>query len=74
MLFKYLGLLGTYALLICPAFLGNAFFIFLLRQFFLGLPQELSDAARVDGRRGVAHLLADHAAAGGDRRCWWQRS
>jgi len=48
-LFKHLGLLGTYAPLICPAFLGNAFFIFLLRQFFLGLPQELSDAARVDG-------------------------
>src|SRR5438128_5937689 len=48
-LFKYLGLLGTYAPLIFPAFLGNAFFIFLLRQFFLGLPQELSDAARVDG-------------------------
>ncbi|HEY7493788.1 MAG TPA: carbohydrate ABC transporter permease, partial [Candidatus Tectomicrobia bacterium] len=35
-LFKYLGLLGTYAPLIVPAFLGNAFFIFLLRQFFLG--------------------------------------
>ena len=48
-LFKYLGLLGTYVPLIVPAFLGNAFFIFLLRQFFLGLPQELSDAARVDG-------------------------
>jgi multiple sugar transport system permease protein len=48
-LFKYLGLLGTYAPLIGPTFLGNAFFIFLLRQFFLGLPQELSDAARVDG-------------------------
>ena len=48
-LFKYLGLLGTYAPLIVPACLGNAFFIFLLRQFFLGLPEELSDAARVDG-------------------------
>ena len=48
-LFKHLGLLGTYAPLICPAFLGNAFFIFLLRQFFLGLPQEFCDAARVDG-------------------------
>jgi multiple sugar transport system permease protein len=48
-LFKYLGLLGTYVPLIVPAFLGNAFFIFLLRQFFLGLPQELADAARVDG-------------------------
>jgi multiple sugar transport system permease protein len=48
-LFKTLGLLGTYAPLIIPTFLGNAFFIFMLRQFFLGLPWELSDAARVDG-------------------------
>jgi multiple sugar transport system permease protein len=48
-LFKHLGLLGTYAPLIGPAFLGNAFFIFLLRQFFQGLPRELLDAARVDG-------------------------
>ena len=39
-LFKHLGLLGTYVPLIVPACLGNAFFIFLLRQFFLGLPQE----------------------------------
>src|SRR5206468_159662 len=60
LLFKYLGLLGTYAPLICPAFLGNAFFIFLLRQFFLGLPQELSDAARVDGAAGRPLFL--HAA------------
>ena len=48
-LFKHLGLLGTYAPLIGPAFLGNAFFIFLLRQFFRGLPPELADAARIDG-------------------------
>jgi multiple sugar transport system permease protein len=48
-LFKSLGLLGTYAPLIGPAFLAQAFFIFLLRQFFRGLPQELSDAARIDG-------------------------
>jgi multiple sugar transport system permease protein len=48
-LFKHLGLLGTYAPLICPAFLGNAFAIFLLRQFFRGLPRELADAARIDG-------------------------
>jgi multiple sugar transport system permease protein len=48
-LFKHLGLLGTYAPLIGPAFLGNAFFIFLLRQFFRGLPRELADAARIDG-------------------------
>ncbi len=42
-------LLGTYWPLIIPAFGGNAFYIFLMRQFFLGLPGELSDAARVDG-------------------------
>jgi multiple sugar transport system permease protein len=48
-LFKTFGVIGTYAPLIIPSFLGNAFFIFMLRQFFMGLPWELSDAARVDG-------------------------
>ena len=42
-------LLGTYWPLIIPAFGGNAFYIFMIRQFFMGLPSELSDAARVDG-------------------------
>lgn len=42
-------LLGTYWPLIIPAFGGNAFYIFMMRQFFRGLPGELSDAARVDG-------------------------
>jgi multiple sugar transport system permease protein len=35
--------------LIVPSFFGDAFSIFLLRQFFMSIPQELSDAARVDG-------------------------
>lgn len=35
--------------LIVPAFFGNPFYIFLMRQFMLGIPRELSDAARVDG-------------------------
>jgi multiple sugar transport system permease protein len=35
--------------LIIPSFFGDAFSIFLLRQFFLSIPEELSDAARVDG-------------------------
>jgi multiple sugar transport system permease protein len=48
-LFKTLGMLGTYTPLILPNFLGNAFFIFMMRQFYLGLPWEISDAARVDG-------------------------
>ncbi|MGH2400367.1 MAG: carbohydrate ABC transporter permease, partial [bacterium] len=48
-LFKVMGLIGSYAPLIIPQFLGSAFFIFLLRQFFLTIPRELADAARVDG-------------------------
>jgi multiple sugar transport system permease protein len=48
-LFKALNMIGTWAPLIVPQFLGSAFFIFLMRQFFLTLPGELADAARVDG-------------------------
>ncbi|MCI0708686.1 MAG: carbohydrate ABC transporter permease [Chloroflexi bacterium] len=48
-IFKELGWVGTYLPLVVPTFFGNAFFIFLLRQFFLTIPTELSDAARVDG-------------------------
>ncbi len=48
-LFKNLGLIGTYLPLILPNFLGNAFFIFMLRQFYLSLPWELSEAAKIDG-------------------------
>lgn len=49
LLFRSLGLTGTLAPLVLPAFFGGAFSIFLLRQFFMGIPQELSDAARLDG-------------------------
>jgi multiple sugar transport system permease protein len=49
LLFRNLGWLGSYKPLIVPAFFGNAFFIFMMRQFFLTMPEELSDAARVDG-------------------------
>jgi multiple sugar transport system permease protein len=35
--------------LVVPAFFGNALYVFLLRQFFLTIPNELSDAARIDG-------------------------
>jgi multiple sugar transport system permease protein len=49
LLFKTAGLLGSYAPLIAPRFLGDAFFIFMMRQFYLNLPTELADAARVDG-------------------------
>lgn len=43
------GQVGHLTPLILPSFLGDAFSIFLLRQFFLTIPEELSDAARVDG-------------------------
>ena len=48
-IFRQLNWVNTYLPLVVPTFLGNPFFIFLLRQFFMGLPVELSDAARVDG-------------------------
>jgi multiple sugar transport system permease protein len=48
-LFAKLELTGTYAPLIIPKFLGEAFYIFMIRQFFMGVPWELSDAARIDG-------------------------
>jgi multiple sugar transport system permease protein len=48
-LWSSVGAVGTYLPLIVPQFFGTAFFIFLLRQFFLGVPDDLLDAARVDG-------------------------
>ena len=47
-LFYWLGLLNTYAALILP-FTISVFGIFLMRQFFLGVPDDLIDAARIDG-------------------------
>jgi len=44
-----LGLTGTYAPLIVPAFFGTPFHIILLRQFFMNIPDSLLDAARIDG-------------------------
>lgn len=50
LLFKALGWLNTYLPLIVPYWLGGtAFSIFLSRQFFMGIPYELDEAARVDG-------------------------
>jgi multiple sugar transport system permease protein len=49
LIFRDLGWIGSPHPLTWPALTGNAFFIFLLRQFFLTIPQELSAAARIDG-------------------------
>jgi multiple sugar transport system permease protein len=48
-IFARLGWVNTFLPLIVPMFFGQAFWIFLVRQFFLQIPQELSDAARIDG-------------------------
>ncbi len=48
-IFKRLDWINTFNPLVVPHFFGSAFFIFLLRQFFMALPRELSDAARIDG-------------------------
>jgi multiple sugar transport system permease protein len=51
--YRKLGLIGGgykgYLPLILPSWFGEAFFIFMVRQFFLGIPFELTDAARIDG-------------------------
>ena len=49
MIFKDLGWIGTFKPLWIPAWFGGAFNIFLLRQFFLGIPQELEESAMLDG-------------------------
>jgi len=48
-LFTTLHWIGSLKPLIVPTFFGDAFSIFLLRQFFMTIPQELIDAAKVDG-------------------------
>jgi multiple sugar transport system permease protein len=48
-LFTKLNLVNSFVPLILPSFFGNPFFIFLLRQFMLQIPYELSEAARIDG-------------------------
>jgi multiple sugar transport system permease protein len=49
-LYKHIGWVGSYNPLIIPTFLGSSVFsTFLLRQFFMTIPQSLSDAARIDG-------------------------
>jgi multiple sugar transport system permease protein len=53
-----IGLTGSYWPLITPFLFGDAFFIFMLRQFFMGVPRELLDAARLDGAS--------------EFRIWWQ--
>lgn len=52
-LFSEAGMVNSFWPLILPAWFGYPFFIFLLRQFFLTIPRDLDDAARIDG---ASHL------------------
>ncbi|MGG3837846.1 carbohydrate ABC transporter permease [Paenibacillus thiaminolyticus] len=49
LLFSKLGWMNTFLPLIVPTFFGSAYQIFLLRQFFMSLPNELYDSGKIDG-------------------------
>lgn len=49
MIYRSLGWVDTFLPLIVPAWLGGAFFTFLYRQYFMGIPVEMDEAATVDG-------------------------
>jgi ABC-type glycerol-3-phosphate transport system permease component len=57
-LFRVIGWVGGYAPLIVPSFFGYPFYIFLLRQFFLNLPWELTESAKVDGAGDLRIFLS----------------
>ena len=56
MIWNKLGLIGSIAPLVVPAFFGGAYYIFLLRQFFKSIPDSLLESARLDGA-GEFHIL-----------------
>ena len=58
LLFTKLKWVGTFLPLTITCFFGNPFFIFLLRQFFVGIPKEMTEAAKIDGE--------------GEFRMYWQ--
>lgn len=57
LLFQKMGLLNTLWPLILPAWFGFPFFIFLLRQFFMSIPRDLDEAARMDGANTLQIFL-----------------
>ena len=55
-LFKYLGWVDTFLPLFVPSWFGAPFYIFLMRQFMIGLPYELEEASRIDGASSLRIL------------------
>jgi multiple sugar transport system permease protein len=57
-LFNRIGWVGTWLPLLVPHFFGNAYNVFLLRQFFLSIPRDLDEAAMIDGAGPFRTLLS----------------
>lgn len=55
--FTKLGMYNTFWPLIIPAFLGNPFYTFMLRQFFLGIPKSFDESAKIDGANHMQILM-----------------
>ena len=54
MLFNLFGWINTHKALVIPGFMGSAYYIFLLRQFMMGVPKEFEEAAKIDGAGHLA--------------------
>jgi multiple sugar transport system permease protein len=57
-LFSKLGWTGSWLPLLVPAFFANAYDVFLLRQYFMGIPKELDEAAMIDGASPIRTLIS----------------
>ncbi len=57
-LFAKIGWTGTWLPLLVPAFFANAYDVFLLRQYFMGIPKELDEAAMIDGASPLRILVS----------------
>ncbi len=57
MQFKALGWINTLKPLIVPSFFGSAYYIFLLRQFIMGIPKDFEEAAKIDGANAFQIFL-----------------
>ncbi len=63
-LFNKLGWVDTLLPLIVPQFFANAYDVFLLRQFFMTIPLELDDAAKIDGASPLQNSHVCHSSTG----------
>jgi multiple sugar transport system permease protein len=56
LLFSKLDWIDTYLPLIVPAYFGNAFYVFLMRQYLMSIPKDLDEAAKIDGANEIQIL------------------